>query len=469
MLEARGQAGTKASRWRVSGAVVVFALMTAFLIPAAHASSAPTAPAVPDELIVGYRQGSTPEQRSKARGRTGAAHEERVVREGQGRGEVERVKLPRGKHRDTAIAELQSDPAVAYAEPNWFYTKAATSNDPYYTKGSLWGMYGDGTSPANEFGSQAGEAWAAGNTGSNQVVVGVIDEGIQVDHSDLSANKWTNPGDRPGDGVDNDGNGYADDVNGWDFVNNDNTVYDGGRKANQDKHGTHVAGIIGAKGGNGTGVAGANWNVTMISAKFLGRSGGTLANAVKAVDYFTDLKKNRGVNVVATNNSWGGGGYSQALFEAIGRASLADILFIAAAGNGGSDGVGDDNDKTPHYPSSYTNANVVAVASITSSGAKSSFSNFGSTSVDLGAPGSDIYSTLPNNSYGSYSGTSMATPHVTGGAALYAASHPGATAADIKAAIMGSAKPTSSMTAVTLTGGRLNVSGFYNLTSLLSS
>lgn len=158
---------------------------------------------------------------------------------------------------------------------------------------------------------------------------------------------------------------------------------------------------------------------------------------VKAVDYLTVLKTRHGLGVVATNNSWGVGGYSQALYDAIELADKANILFVAAAGNGGSDGVGDDNDTTPHYPSSYTNENVIAVASITSTGDKSSFSNYGATSVDLGAPGSGIYSTLPSNSYGSYSGTSMATPHVTGGAALYAASHSAATAEEIKTAILG--------------------------------
>ncbi len=467
VVEAReGEIGTKAARWRVPAAVMVLALMAAFLVPTAHASSAPAGPAEPDELIVGYRQASTPEQRAKARGRAGATAEERVVREGPNKGEVERVKLPRGKHRDTAIAELESDPAVAYAEPNWVYTKAATSNDPYYENGSLWGMYGDAFSPANEFGSQASEAWAGNHTGNKSVVVGIIDEGVQVTHPDLNDNAWVNPVDGP-DGKDNDGNGYVDDTNGWDFVNNDNTVYDGGRKGNQDKHGTHVAGTIGAEGGNDTGVAGVNWDVTMIPAKFLGRRGGTLANAIKAVDYLTDLKTRHGLNFVATNNSWGGGGFSQGLLDAITRAAKANILFIAAAGNSGA-----NNDTDASYPSNYdttaTTANpdgaaydsVVAVAAIDSGGQLASFSNYGVKTVDLAAPGVGIYSTLPNNSYGSYSGTSMATPHVTGGAALYAASNPGATALQIKTAIMGSVVPTASLLDKTVSGGRLNVSGF---------
>ncbi len=223
-------------------------------------------------------------------------------------------------------------------------------------------------------------------------------------HQDLTVNVFVNQFDSV-DGKDNDGNGYIDDVNGWDFDANNNSTYDG----TQDDHGTHVAGTIGGVGGNGIGVAGMNWQVTMIPAKFLGRRGGTLANAIKAVDYLTDLKTRHGFHIVATNNSWGGGS-SQALLDAIDR--------------GGSDGVGDNNDTTPSYPSNYqciANGKydcVIAVAAITSTGLKSGFSNYGAATVDIGAPGSAIYSTLPgrlnSSAYGSYSGTSMATPHVTG-------------------------------------------------------
>jgi len=192
--------------------------------------------------------------------------------------------------------------------------------------------------------------------------------------------------------VDDDRNGYVDDVRGWDFDGNNNTVFDG----TQDDHGTHVAGTIGAVGGNGIGVAGVNWNVKLLNAKFLGRRGGTTAHAIKSVDYFTGLKV-RGVNLVATNNSWSGGGYSKGLHDAIQRACDADLLFVAAAGNGGLDGVGDNNDATPSYPASYQNSCIIAVAAITSTGARASYSNYGATSVDLGAPGSSIYSTLPGS------------------------------------------------------------------------
>ena len=417
---------------------------------------------MPGEVLVQFRQGASRAEKNAARKRARGERLETVAPEARredGAGDLELVRIPPGIGIADAVRQVQGDPAVEFAEPNWVYQHDTFSNDPYFTNGSLWGMYGEGTSPANQYGSQSAKAWASGDTECGGVYVGVIDEGFMYAHEDLTANAWTNPFD-PIDGVDNDGNGYKDDIHGWDFDRNDNSTYDG----TQDDHGTHVAGTIGAAGGNGKGVAGVCWSVKLISAKFLGRAGGTTANAIKALDYITDLKTRRGLNVVATNNSWGGGGFSQGLYDAIERANAASILFIAAAGNGGSDGVGDNNDTTPHYPSSYANTNIIAVASMMSSGAKSSFSNYGSTSVDLGAPGSGVYSTVPgkNNTskYGSYSGTSMATPHVTGAAALYAASHPLETAAQVKAAILGSAIPTASLAGKCATGGRLNASGF---------
>jgi len=419
---------------------------------------------VSNEMLVQYEPGTTPQAKANARARVRAEALETVA-SGEGRGDLELVRIPPGLAVSNAVRGIQGE-SVEFAEPNWIYTHGATSNDPYYTNGSLWGMYGAASSPSNAFGSGAAEAWAAGHTGNDAVYVGIIDEGV-MPHTDLVLNLWTNPFDAL-DGVDNDGNGLVDDTNGWDFDGNNRTVYDG----TQDDHATHVAGTIGAVGGNGGGVAGVNWNVTMIPVKFLGRRGGTTANAVKAVDYVTDLKTRHNMNIVATNNSWGGGGFSQALLDAIKRGGRANILFIAAAGNGGNDGVGDNNDTTANYPSNYVcqdAANgpsydcVIAVAAMTSTGARASFSNYGKTTVDIGAPGAAIYSTVPGkggtSAYASYSGTSMATPHVTGAAALYASTHPNATAADIKAAILASAIPTASM-ANTVSGGRLNVSGF---------
>jgi subtilisin family serine protease len=430
----------------------------------APAASPAAAAAVSDELVVGYVAGAGPAAQQRARSRAGAVRAERVVPARADRAEVELVRLPAGKGREAAIRKFESDPAVAYAEPNWTYTHQATSTDPIFTSTDpakdLWGMYGDGSSPANAFGSQAAEAWAAGHTGSAQVYVGVIDEGIQFTHPDLEGQVWTNPED-PADGQDNDGNGYVDDIHGWDFAGDDNTIYDGGTRGSLDDHGTHVSGTIGAKANNDQGVVGVNWSTTLISGKFLGRRGGSLADAVRAVDYFTDLKTRQNLNIVATSNSWGGGGFSQALLDAIVRGAKANILFIAAAGNSGS-----DNDTTASYPSNYDTTSaagydaVIAVAAIDRNGGLASFSQYGATTVDLGASGVGVWSTTAFNTYSSYNGTSMATPHVTGAAALYAALHPGASAATIKSAILTSAVPTDSLTGKTVTGGRLDASGF---------
>ncbi len=359
-----------------------------------------------------------------------------------------------------AIEALKNHPAVEFAEPNWIYSHQDSPSDLYFVNGSLWGMYGDQLSPVNQFGSQADEAWFAGYTGDSSVVVGVIDQGIQFTHPDLQPNIWTNPYDLP-NGVDDDGNGYIDDTHGWNCFNDNNVIYTAGA----DAHGTHVSGTIGAVANNG-GVVGINWHVSIISGKFLGPNGGSTADAIEAVDYFTNLKiKHSELNIVALNNSWGGAGFSQALLDAIVRAAQQDILFVAAAGNGDWRGRAINTDASPFYPACYNTFagagydSVISVTAIASGGGKASWANYGATTVDLGAPGVGIWSTVPTDTYaGDWSGTSMATPHVTGAIALYASTHPGATAAETKNAILGSATPTASLAGKTVTGGRLDLS-----------
>ncbi|WP_018621153.1 S8 family peptidase [Spirosoma luteum] len=405
---------------------------------------------VDGELLVQFDENATDDVKNKALDKVKGIPAEKILTKAMEKaGKKEGLMVVKvNKNVLEAIADLNSTAGVAFAEPNFIYTHSAVPTDPFFTNGSLWGMYGPATSPANQYGSNAAAAWAADKTGSASVYVGIIDEGIQLTHPDLSGQVWVNPND-PVDGVDNDKDGYVDDTNGWDFDGNDRTIYDGGTRGSSDDHGTHVSGTIGAKA-DGKGVVGVNWKITLISAKFLGKRGGTTANAIKAVDYLTTLK-NKGINIVASNNSWGGGGYSQALYDAISRANTAGIMFIAAAGNSGT-----NNDATASYPSNYDLPNVIAVAAIDNTGALASFSQYGATTVDLGAPGVAINSTTAFNTYSSYNGTSMATPHVTGAVALYASTHPGATVAQIRNAILSSAAPTPSLSGKTVTGGRLD-------------
>jgi serine protease len=316
-------------------------------------------------------------------------------------------------------------------------------------------MLGSSTSPSHPYGSGALAVWNADRRCNSNVVVAVIDEGVMISHPDLQANIWVNPVEKNGiAGKDDDGNGYVDDINGWDFASNNASVYDGV----SDDHGSHVAGTIAASINNNTGVVGVCPTAKLISAKFLGNRGGTLANAVKAVNYITDLKMRHGLRLVASNNSWGGGGYSQALANAIAAAGAANILFVAAAGNAGV-----NIDNTPSYPASYALANVIAVAAVDKVGGKASFSNWGTSSVPLAAPGVSILSTVPARkgaTYAYYSGTSMAAPHVTGAAALYSSLNPCASAAQIKTALLAKASVDPSLVAYVEGGRRLNVAGF---------
>ncbi|CAD5966035.1 Thermitase [Planktothrix agardhii] len=356
------------------------------------------------------------------------------------------------------ISTYKNDPRFEYIEPDYIITledvekpssatessekitpQATTPNDPGYSQ--LWGLNNIGQSGGTaDADIDAPEAWDI-QKGNQNLVIGVIDTGVDYNHPDLSANIWTNPGEIAGDGIDNDSNGYIDDVRGWDFAYNDNNPMD------VHGHGTHVAGTIAGKGNNGVGVTGVAWNAKIMPLKFLNDSGsGSLSNAILAINYATA----KGVKL--TNNSWGGGGYTQALSDAINTAGQQGALFIAAAGNSSL-----NTDITPAYPASYNLSNIISVASTTRTDGLSSFSNIGATTVDLGAPGSDIYSTLPNSSYGTYSGTSMASPHVTGAAALLWSQNPTWTAQQIKNRLMSTGDSISALNGKTVSGKRLNI------------
>jgi subtilisin family serine protease len=323
--------------------------------------------------------------------------------------------------------------------PNAVIGLLATPNDPYYNL--EWGLH-----QPSDLDINAPEAWDI-STGSASVVIGVIDSGIDTNHPDLQGNLWVNPNETPGNGIDDDGNGYIDDIHGINAINN-GALYDG------HGHGTHVAGTIGARTNNGLGIAGVTWNVKMVGCKGLGDNGsGNLYDLIKCIYYITDLK-NRGINIVGSNNSWGGGGYFSPLYDAITSAQNAGLLFIAAAGNDTN-----DNDVKPSYPASYPHDNIISVAAVDSQGNLANFSNYGATSVDISAPGVNIASTYKGGQYMYMSGTSMASPHVAGAIALLAGYNPTLTWSQLKSVLLNTGRPLPSTVGKTATGKLLNLYG----------
>jgi subtilisin family serine protease len=345
-----------------------------------------------------------------------------------------RVKLPPGANLDEALARYQQMPEVAAVEPNYIYTISATPNDPGFRY--LWGMGK----------IQAQSAWDTA-IGDPTVVVAVLDTGVYYSHQDLQANMWRNTGEIAGNRIDDDHNGYVDDIYGI------NGITGSGDPLDDHSHGTHVAGTIGAVGNNGTGVVGVNWQVKIMGLKFMGSNGsGNTADAVECYNYAIAMKK-RGVNLRAVNNSWGGSGYSQSLKDAIDTAASLGITSVCAAGNNGK-----NIDSSPQYPAAYASVGIIGVAASDQYDRQASYSNYGSHSVLLAAPGSSIYSTLNRStSYGYKSGTSMAAPHVAGAVALLCAKNNALSVAEIKTVLANSVDKLSAWSGRVASGGRLNV------------
>lgn len=367
------------------------------------------------------------------------------------------VKVAPSEGLDAQLAlSLRAD--VLYAEPNYIRYVDAVPNDTHYAE-----QYALKDSSPGGPGISAESAWNT-TTGSSNVVVGVIDSGIDIEHRDLKDNIFVNTAEIPNNSVDDDNNGKVDDVNGWDFVHNDRTVFD---NANADAHGTHVAGTIGARGNNSIGIAGVNWQVQLMPLKALEGESGSDVSVIQAYTY-AKMMKDRGVNLRVLNNSYGSQGSSQALRDAIQELGNVGILFIAAAGNETL-----NNDFIPHFPGSFDLPNVISVAASSTFGDfASSFSNKGPQSVHIAAPGANILSTTPRgyagpgvvpaktepdgSTYSNFNGTSMATPHVTGVAALALAANPSISFEKLRAAVLFNGDESGSLTNTIITGSRVN-------------
>ncbi|ACY17230.1 S8 family peptidase [Haliangium ochraceum] len=366
---------------------------------------------------------------------------------------LQAVALPPALAVEDALAAFKSDPSVLYAEPNLIYELDAVPNDTRF--GELFGLNNTGqTGGLSDADIDMVEAWDI-SQGSDQVVVALLDSGLDYNHPDLAANAFVNQLEADGvAGVDDDNNGFIDDIHGINTINGvgDPFPYD------NDAHGTHVSGTIGAAGNNGVGVVGVNWNVKIIACKAFTNTA-TLVDIIECLDYFLAMKTRTSspVNIIASNNSWGGGGFSQALLDAIEQHNAAGMLFIAAAGNSNV-----NTDTGAHYPSSYDSTNIISVLASDHNDQRASFSNYGARTVDVGAPGAAILSTTPGNSYASFSGTSMATPHVTGLAALLKAADPTRSAQQIKNLILTGGDVTPATDTEVLTGRRINAAGSLN-------
>jgi subtilisin family serine protease len=385
---------------------------------------------VADELIVRFKPGATEEKKSKALKKArGVARDlirpnaKKMIAADKGGGAAEELKVFKAEGSvEQAKAALEKDPDVLYVEPNYKTRVFAPIIPDDFEFESLYGLYNTGANggfPRADI--HAPEAWDI-TKGSRDIIVAVVDTGIDFFHEDLRSNIWVNTKEIPGNGIDDDGNGYVDDVYGFDFVSNDNDPFD------DHFHGTHVAGTIGAMGNNGLGVVGVNWNVRIMAVKaFDEQGGGTVSAAIGALHYAVV----NGARII--NCSWGLEDHSRALADAIAEAQAAGVLVVAAAGNSRTD--------APFYPAAYDS--VIAVASVNNKGQRSNFSNFGAH-VDISAPGEQILSTVPDSKYDTVSGTSMAAPHVSGVAALVLSRHPDFNPLQVATILKNTADPVSS-------------------------
>jgi subtilisin family serine protease len=427
------------------GAPIAAALLLLILLvllgseaPSAR-SAAPPGPApgdeIPGQLVVGFDPSASTSQEQHAVNDAGGEIESRI------RSIDAAVVSVDPSRSDDAAAKIQDAAAVDYVEPNYALGSFRLPNDRSF--GSQWGLMNTGQD-GGQIGADihAPVAWDLSTGGP--VVVAVVDTGVALSHPELAGNLWVNPDD-PANGQDDDGDGYTDDVHGANLIDPD------AQPADDAGHGSHVAGIIGAQGGNGVGISGVDWDVQLMPVKFLdANGGGSTAIAATAIDYAV----HHGARVI--NASWGGPAFSFALYQAVKRAGEQGALVVAAAGN---DGINTDSE--PDYPAGFDLPNVISVAASNRSDRLADFSNYGAGSVDLAAPGEDIYSTVPTSEeasgYSTYSGTSMAAPFVSGAAALYLSRNPQASVTQTRAAILQTVDKLPSFTGRTVTGGRLNL------------
>ncbi len=387
-------------------AILIFFIATSQIVIAAKPH-----PIREGYLLVRYKENSTVKTQIEAvhtRAKT------KVIKTFKYPSGLQLVKLESGVPATHALSVYKNDAHILYAEPNYLLRAAVIPDDTFF--GQQWGLNNVGqTGGLVDADINAVEAWELG-TGNQQTVLAVVDTGVDYTHQDLEDNRWFNPGEIPGNGIDDDHNGYIDDIHGI------NSITGTGDPMDDSEHGTHVAGIIAAKGNNELGVSGVMQRAAILGCKFLDINGeGDTGTAIACIEYLVDLatRKDNPVHIVASNNSWSGGPFSRALYDAIKELRSAGILFMAAASNEGK-----NNDITATYPANFDLSNIISVAATDHKDDLAIFSNYGRYSVHVAAPGVKILSTFPQNRYGILSGTSMAVPFVTGLAGLIKSANP---------------------------------------------